>query len=102
MKQLTFFELRVEVDRVEGKGPTKVHACFANKKDAVEVCDDPAFWKKYGVMGTRIDSKYAVQEQTLNIYENVAEYREQHDIFTLKQQALSKLTSAERRVLGLE
>lgn len=102
MKQLTFFELRVDTDTNEGKGPTKVHACFTNKGDAVTVCNDPEFWRKYGVWNTKIDSQFAVREKNITVYESVEEYKEKHDTVTLKQQALNKLTPAERKVLGLE
>ncbi len=78
-------------DFTEGRGPTRVVAWFTIKSDAESVNASLE-----GVQGTKNDCK--VQEAYL--YEYAYEYRDT-EREKLKKAALSKLTQAEREVLGI-
>ena len=88
------FALLANSDGTEGRGIDRDVALFHNKSDAISVNDDPRFYTKYGVMGTRRDSKFGVVERQLKIYGSVDEF------FNVKMHqdkanALTKLTAEE-------
>ena len=99
MKTLHCFELSYNSDGIEGKGYTIIAARFTNGNDALAVNEDPMYYKKYGVMGTKNNPKYSIKEVEYEICDSVAEFWE-CEKRDLKKQALAKLTLAERNALG--
>lgn len=100
MQDIKFYELSYNSDCVEGRGYNKIHARFANKDDAITICNDQKFWKRYGVMGTKIDPAHHVKEVVGIVFESVSEYLN-YDENAIKEAALAKLTDIEKKLLGL-
>lgn len=68
------FALLANTDGTEGRGIDRDVALFHNKADAILVNDDPRFYTKHGVMGTRRDSNFGVVERQFVIYGSVDEF----------------------------
>lgn len=97
---IKYYELTYNSDGTEGRGHSVVAARFVNKDDAVAVCNDPRYWKKHGVMGTKMDPKYDVREVCAPLFESAADFWN-YDVEEVKKRALAKLTDAEKKALGL-
>jgi hypothetical protein len=97
---IKYYELTYNSDGTEGRGYSIVAARFVNKDDAVAVCNDERYWKKHGVMGTKMDPKYDVREVCGPLFESTADYWH-YDVDEVKKKALAKLTDAEKKALGL-
>ncbi len=97
---IKYYELTYNSDQTEGRGPDVVHARFTDKSAAIAVCNDERFWKKFGVMGTRLDPKYHVREVVAPLFESAPDYFA-YDVEEVKRKALAKLTDAEKKALGL-
>lgn len=83
------WEVWVNTDSTEGRGPMRLHARFLNHNDALAEAQGK------GPMGcSDADVRQAV------VYDSIKSYHHGKDQ-ELKRQALRKLTSEERRVLGL-
>jgi len=100
-KDIEITTIYTNSDNTEGKGHSVEVAHFTHHRDAVQVCKDERFYRKYGVMGTPLDPRYAVKNRTIHVYESAQEYWDQHDEYKRRQRALDKLTDDDKRVLGL-
>lgn len=88
-------------DNIEGRGHDVEVAHFANHSDAVAVCKDERFYKQHGVMGMPMNPEYACKKHRMHVYESAQEYWNQHDEHNKRQRALDKLTTEEKKILGL-
>jgi hypothetical protein len=83
------WEVWVNADSVEGRGPLRLHARFNSEADAVSEAQGK------GPMGaSNAEIRQAI------VFDSRASFHQCKDL-ELKQQALRKLSSEERRVLGL-
>ncbi len=91
MKQINVFEVRENADNIEGRGPMIHVAYFTNVADANRAA------KGKGVMGVRDNE---VNKTQLTVFDSYDEYIEKVTENT-RNQALAKLTRAEKIALGL-
>jgi hypothetical protein len=88
---ITAYSVKQNVDLTEGRGPVVTKAIFLHEEDAQEFAKTLS-----GVMGTR----QGVEIELCNIFEELYECKSyQKDV--LRQQALRKLSNAEKEALGL-
>ena len=85
----TMYWARRNSDLTEGRGPMMIIAAFLNREDAVKAA------KGWGVMGLGDG-----QVDPFIVFDSFEEFEDINDK-TLRRTALEKLSSEERRVLGL-
>lgn len=94
----TIWMTRKNADMTEGRGPMVDVAAFSKESDARNFIDG-----KPGVMGRVLNwskEKYGDWEaDPITVYDTISEYEDDHTKL-LKEKALAKLTSEERRILG--
>jgi hypothetical protein len=103
MKVLKLWACTANTDTTEGRGQ-KFTVCYTESQDkALEIVNDPAFYGRYGVMGSKPynNGEYDVEEETIIILESIEEFKDLK-VQQAKEAALKKLTPAERKLLGLE
>lgn len=91
-----YFQTRRNADMTEGRGPMVNDLAFANWQDAADYIDT-----KTGVMGRR--AKWSKEKYGEWDIQKIEVLTGPYDpIAAAKAKALAKLTSEERRILGLE
>lgn len=103
MKIIELWACLKNQDQTEGRGPMEV-VCYAkDESTALEIVNLPVFWGKHGVQGCRPygDGKYDVSLKSLLIFDSVGEYVS-HSKDEKVKKALAKLTTEDKRLLGLE
>lgn len=72
--------------------PGNTKACFTNRELAEKVAED---------LTAEVYDEWSAWVEQLEVYETEEDYRE-HNPENIKQKALAKLTTREKKVLGLE
>lgn len=98
----TIYGCYYNADMTEGRGPDILDVSFENKKDAEQYIDD-----KPGIMGRKSEKGWSKEKygdwniKEIIVYSSIKEAKGiKKD--KLKQQALDKLSDAEKEVLGLK
>lgn len=112
MVEISYYEILREKDQTEGRnGVAETGLCFNNKQEAILFASSDIWSKRYGVMGVSKGGLSYVKPVKKIVYDSVNEYAEKQGltkeleqslIEQKRQQALSKLTDDEKRLLGLK
>ncbi len=86
------YEVTVNSDMTEGRGPMRHLAFFTDQNDA-ELAGEP-----HKIMG--VGKGHSVKFKELRIYQSLNEYTER-TAYSLRKSALAKLTDDEKRALGI-
>lgn len=125
------YEVLVNTDQTEGRGPMKAVCYAVNQKVALEIVNHPYFYKHFGVQGTgpygegkhdvrpalkdfpkykdvysALKGLFNLSDQSIDEIKNMdltAERQKQIEILNKKKEAaLKKLTDEEQFILGLK
>lgn len=99
-KTINGWAILANQDRNEGRGPMKVIAHATTKGVALQVVGDPRYAERYGVQGTP-GGPGDVREDRIVIVETAEDFFiDQAE--AEKKEALAKLTTREKELLGLK
>ena len=100
MQVIKCFEVKGHTDTIEGRGPLKIVARFANRDVAKEYVESKLY-ATHCVMGRQSkDDLRHISKETITILDTIDEI----DVMNkenIRAKALAKLTKEEREVLGL-
>jgi hypothetical protein len=100
MKTIRCYEVMGNTECTEGRGPMKVVARFSSHDEAVKFVRSKTY-SRWCVMGYQSpdDVRY-IHDVEITILDTIQEFEDQ-ELSELKARALKKLTSEERKALGL-
>jgi hypothetical protein len=73
MKTLKLWAVTVNTDQCEGRGPTKTIGYTYTKSDALEVVNNPLFYRRYSLQGRAPKWEYEINPQTIEIFDSAEE-----------------------------
>lgn len=103
MFEQEIFNVRVNADQCEGRGPMVVLGRFSSKGVAEAIVRDPRFkrWCVQGQHNPEHELRYgAVQPETIRVFDTTEQFWAEQERDRRKE-ALAKLNAEDRKILGL-